>query len=160
MSDTIPTIVFDGNPAAASRPEHLKLHASLTTLDSEDWIVVPDKNRVLIVALREQRSKSGTVLTLSRSGWCHRTAMLRVLQNLPVKHDLGVISVYVTTDADEQGTNQLLSEVFTLGKRKSFNVLSAIMPTADTKQCVRCLAPTSSPSQDFVSAPVVATALS
>jgi hypothetical protein len=152
MFDSIPTITLNPNGNLSPNPEHLKLHASLTTPESEDWIVVPNKNRFLIIAMRERRSLSGRLVTFWKSGWCQRAAMLRLLRNLPEKHELGVLSVYVTTDAQAAGTHTLLSELSNLCKRKSFNVLSVILPGTDTKQCIRCLDPGSLGSRDFESA--------
>jgi hypothetical protein len=151
MSDSIPTITLNAGEGLSPNPAYLKLHASLTTPESEDWIVIPNKNKILIMAMREQRSRSGRLVTLWKGGWCHRTTMLRFLGNLPEKHELGVLSVYVTTDAEAAGTHTLLSRLSDLGKRKSFNVLSVVLPGADTKQCIRCLDPGSSSSQDFES---------
>jgi hypothetical protein len=78
--------------------------------------------------------------------------MLRLIGNLPEKHDVGVVSVYVTTDAEAVGTQSLLLELSDLGKRKSFNVLSMVLPGADTKQCIRCFHPVSSSAQTFENA--------
>ena len=153
MSDSIPTIVFDGGGKLSPNPEHLKLHASLTTPESEDWNVVPNGNRILIIAMREQRSQSGRLVSSWKGGWCHRATMLRLLGNLPEKHELGVVSVFVTNDAEAAGTHTLLSELANLGERKSFNVLSMVVPRADTKQCIKCLDPASSSSRDFERAP-------
>jgi len=155
MSDSIPTITLNANGKLSPDPAYLKLHASLTTPESEDWIVVPDKSRILIIAMREQRSRSGRLVTWWKGGWCHRTSMLRLLGNLPEKHELGVLSVYVTTDSEAAGTHTLLAELANLSKRKSFNVLSMVVPSADTKQCIWCLDPASSNSQDFERAPFV-----
>jgi hypothetical protein len=127
MSDSIPTITLNGDGKLSPNPKHLKLHASLTAPESEDWMVIPNKNRTLIIAMRD----------------------------LPEKHELGVLSIYVTTDAEAAGTHTLLSKLSDLGKRKSFNVLSVVLPRADTKQCIRCLDPVSSSSQDFEGAPFV-----
>jgi hypothetical protein len=146
MSHSIPTITLTG---ITSNPEFLKLHASLTTPESEDWIVVPNKDQIFSIAMREKRSLSGRLVTLWKSGWWNRSGMLRYLSNLPERHELGVLSVYVSTDAEVVGTHSLLSELASLGKRKSFNLLSMILPGADTKQCIRCLDPASSNSQDF-----------
>jgi hypothetical protein len=154
MSDSIPTITFDG---LTPNPEFLKLHAALTTPESEDWILVPNKNQIFSTAMREKRSLSGRLVTLWKSGWWNRFGMLQYLGNLPEKHELGVLSVYVTTDAEAVGTHSLLSELASLGKRKSFNILSMILPGADTKQCMRCLDPASSNSRDFVRAPFMIT---
>ena len=155
MSNSIPTITLNGDGKLSPNPKHLKLHASLTTPESEDWIVIPNNNRILIIAMREQRSRSGRLVTSWKGGWCHRTAMLRLLGKLPEKHELGVVSVYVTTDAEAAGTHTLLSQLCDLGKRKSFNVLSVVLPRADTKQCIRCLDPVSSSSQEFEGTPFV-----
>jgi hypothetical protein len=146
MSDSFPTITLNG---VTPNPEFLKLHASLTTPESEDWIVVPNKNQIFSMAMREKRSLSGRLVTLWKSGWWNRSGMLRYLGDLPERHELGVVSVYVSTDAEVVGTHSLLSELASLGKRKSFNLLSMILPGADTKQCLRCLDPASSNSRDF-----------
>ena len=155
MSDSIPTITLNADGKLAPDPAFLKLHASLTTPESEDWVVVPNKSKILIISMREQRSRSGRFVTSWKGGWCHRGVMLRLLGNLPETHELGVLSVYVTTDAAAAGTHKLLSELSDLGKRKSFNVLSVVLPGVDTKQCIRCLDPGSSSSQDFETAPFV-----
>jgi hypothetical protein len=152
MIDTIPTMTFNRNGKLSPDPEFLKLHASLTTPQSEDWVVVPNKNKVLIMAVREQRALSGRVASVWKGGWCHRTLMLRTLRNLPEKHELGVLSIYVTTDAQEAGTHALLSELSVLRKPKSFNILSVIFPYVDTLQCIRCFYPESLSSRDFESA--------
>ena len=149
MIDTIPTMTFKRDGKLSPDPEFLKLHASLTTPESEDWVVVPNKNKVLIMAMREQRTLSGRVASIWKGGWCHRTTMLRTLRDLPEKHQLGVMSVYVTTDAEEAGTHALLSELSILRKRKSFNVLSVVFPEVDTKQCIQCIYPESFSSRDF-----------
>jgi hypothetical protein len=147
MSDSIPTITFNG---LTPNSEFLKVHASLTTRQSEDWIVVPNKNQIFSIAMREKRSLSGRLVTLWKSGWWkNRSGMLRYLGNLPERHELGVVSVYVATDAEAVGTHSLLSELASLGKRKSFSVLSMVLPGADTNQCIRCLDPASSGSRDF-----------
>jgi hypothetical protein len=146
MSDSFPTITLNG---VTPNPEFLKLHASLTTPESEDWIVVPNKNQIFSMAMREKRSLSGRLVTFWKSGWWNRSGMLRYLGDLPERHELGVVSVYVSTDAEVVGTHSLLSELASLGKRKSFNLLSMILPGADTKQCLRCLDPASSNSRDF-----------
>jgi hypothetical protein len=62
------------------------------------------------------------------------------------------VSVYVTTDAEAAQTPSLLLELSDLGKRKSFNVLSMVLPGADTKQCIRCLHPLSSNAHAFENA--------
>ena len=147
MSDSIPTIVFNGGGKLSPNPADLKLHASLTTPESEDWILIPNKNRILIIAMREQRLRPGRLVTWWKGGWCNRATMLRLLGNLPERHEVGVVSVYVTTDAEAVGTKSLLLELSDLGKRKSFNVLSMVLPRADTKQCIRCLYPASSSTQ-------------
>jgi hypothetical protein len=152
MSDSIPTIVFNGGGKLSPNPADLKLHASLTTPESEDWILVPNKNRILITVMREQRLRSGHLVTWFKGGWCHRATMLRLFGNLPEKHELGVVSVYVTTDAEAAQTPSLLLELSDLGKRKSFNVLSMVLSGADTKQCIRCLYPLSSNAQAFENA--------
>jgi hypothetical protein len=146
MPHSIPTITLNG---ITPSPEFLKLHASLTTPESEDWIVVPNKNQIFSMAMREKRSLSGRLVTLWKSGWWNRLGMLRFLGNLPERHELGVLSVYVATDAETVGTHSLLSELASLGKRKSFNILSMVLPGVDTTQCIRCLDPASSNSGDF-----------
>jgi hypothetical protein len=146
MSDSFPTITLNG---VTPNPEFLKLHASLTTSESEDWIVVPNKKQIFLMAMREKCSLSGRLITLWKSGWWNRLGMLRFLGDLPERHELGVLSVYVASDAEAVGTPSLLSELAGLGKRKSFNILSMVLPGVDTKQCIRCLDPASSNSGDF-----------
>jgi hypothetical protein len=134
----IPTITFEGREIP--NPEHLEFYGSLTSPDSEDWCVLPNKKRVLIAAFREQRLGTRT-LTLLRLGWAKRHQFLKYLRDLPARHDLGVLSVYVTTDSDEQGANSLLLEVAEISKLRSFNVLSMVMPKTDTRTAIRCMSP-------------------
>jgi hypothetical protein len=134
----IPTITFEGG--ATPNPEHLKLHKSLTSPDSQDWCVLPNKEKILIAAFREQRLGART-LTFLKLGWAKRPQFLKSLRDLPTGHDLGVLSVYVATDAEEEGANSLLLEVAKISKLRSFNVMSMIMPKTDTRTAVRCMSP-------------------
>jgi hypothetical protein len=123
-------------------PKLLDTHASLTTLDSEDWTIISDKSRVYVFAARQQTLHGDDVLVFYRAGWASRGDFLRMLRNLPEDHDLGVVSVRITTDAEASGTPSLLSKLAEIADLKGFNLLKIVLPDADTRQCIRRYTPT------------------
>lgn len=135
MSASIPSVTIY-NDKNRNNPADLDVHASLTTGNSEDWAVVPDGSRVLVLVMRQQAS-AGAELVHTRSGWASRSEFLRRLRGLPAGHDLGVVSVHVTTDAEASRTTSLLAGLSKIAEVHAFNLLKIVLPDADTKQCIR-----------------------
>jgi hypothetical protein len=148
MTDTIPTIIFGTNDSPVPSPAQLELHASLTHHKAEDWAILPVKQRLIVMAFREQMTHDG-MLTFFKGGWTRRSSLLKYLSGIQPPHDLGVLTVFVTTDAEAAGTNTLLPQLVELGRLKSFNIIKGVMTGRNTEHCVRCMEPSVAALSDF-----------
>lgn len=85
MSD-IPTIVLTQDNCLQPDPKHLELHASLTTPDAEDWVVIPGTHhRLFVCGFRERQTDRG-ISTIGKFGWCYEPSLFTMLRKLSEKN--------------------------------------------------------------------------
>ncbi len=104
------------NPAFAALA---LVHETLTTPDSEDWLVLFAGRDVHMVALREQRLSDGRPHVTAVRADTTVADFRRAVRALPDGHDLGCVSVIVPGDADIGG---LLRWLHKMARQKGFSM--------------------------------------
>jgi hypothetical protein len=146
----LPTIIMGNNRGLQPDPLQIALYNSLTTPESEDWIIIPCQKKLFLCALRDCKTEH-RVRTEGKYGWSPKSVVLDGLNRLPENNDLGVLTVYVTTDADTGEIESFLNKLIALGKMKSFNVLTMVMPRT-TDECLSAFGGASADPQRFEAA--------
>jgi hypothetical protein len=113
------------------------VHESLTTPDSEDWSVIPDRKTVHMIAYRETRG-NGQTFVFKKGGAIALSRFKQMVEGLPKDHDLGCVTVHLTADAERCGGITFFAWMREQARAKGFSLMSIHGP-ATTKEAVRVL---------------------
>jgi len=112
-------------------------HETLTSPDKEDWTVIPDGDRVHIVAFQEETV--GTKKRVFRAVFEPPMEALKTMFDKPADR-LGCVTVMILSDHETNGTADLLVLLNNAAKRWNFSLTSMAVPGAvDTAAAVRNL---------------------
>ena len=105
----------------------IAFHESLTTPDSEDWTVIPNHKVVHLTAFRETPHNDKPVVRVNY-GEAPLADFKKLVEELPVEHDLGCVCVIICRDFEETGAPELLTWLAVQAKAKSFSLTSMYGP--------------------------------
>jgi hypothetical protein len=114
------------------------LHETLTTPDSEDWLIVADRDAVHIAAIRETEHKPDATKIEQRLFLVPLAEFKRSVENLPPGHNLGCLTFIVCQDNKATGAGKLLSWLNGQARHKNFSMTS-LFGTASTKAAIRSM---------------------
>ena|SRR5215471_12632569 len=106
----------------------LKFYESLTTPDSEDWVMIVDEEQTYLAEIQEI---SGT--GYSRVIRVKTDDVFDVIRNLPADHPLGCVNLILPTDADERGVQEMRTFLSEFAAKKGFSFIETVgfVPTAE-----------------------------
>jgi len=107
----------------------------LTSADKEDWTIIPDGERVHMVAYREL---DGTAV-IAHGEPMPIGEFRKTIRTLPAKHNLGVVMVIMCSDRQKRRSVELLTWLTKMASKKNFSVTS-ICGTATTEEAVASMA--------------------
>ena len=110
------------------------LYEAMTTPDSEDWLMLVCDGTVLLTALREIDGK-----THLRSGELTVAEFKATVEALPVGSQLGLVGMYLGTDAEQHGGVALLEWLQLKAGEKGFTLISTTgeAPTVTIRERMR-----------------------
>jgi hypothetical protein len=118
------------------------LQETLTTPNSEDWILLPDRGTVHVTAFRQAESEDGTkrVVVRMRKGKGKGTLakFKHTVAGLPHGHDLGCVTIVRPRDAGD-AFGKFLAFLQRIACEKQFSLMS-IIGTATTSEAVAAFA--------------------
>jgi hypothetical protein len=120
-----------------THPAAVAYFESLTTPDSEDWMIIPDGNDVHVSAVREivhepEPQAEGRYGLTSLADFKHG------VETLPEGHGLGCVAVIVCQDFKDTGAVRLLTWLKRQAKAKGFN-LTSIHGSATTAEAIKAM---------------------
>jgi len=108
-------------------------HESLTTPDSEDWLILPERDTLHVSAFREQ-TINGKIQVNVHRGTTSIEDFKRLVTELPAKHNLGCASVIIPTDGGKRA-REFLAWLTQQSRKGKFNV-TAFVGTVTTREAV------------------------
>jgi hypothetical protein len=109
---------------------------TLTTPDSEDWVIIPRGKKVFVTAMREDRLPSGKKQTQARLGFSPTDGIKELVHSLPKDHRLGLVTITLLRDSEKFGGFELVQWFTKLAREKNFSVTSMAGP-ATTAEAIR-----------------------
>jgi hypothetical protein len=106
----------------------------LTAPDKEDWTIIPDGDRVHMVAYREH---DGTAVMMHGEP-VPMCEFRRAVRELPPGHDLGVVMAVICPDQRRRGI-ELVAWLNKMARRKGFSLMS-VHGSATTEEAVAAMA--------------------
>jgi hypothetical protein len=105
----------------------LAFQESLTTPDSEDWTIVPDREVIHLTAFRETQH-GGKPVVWTNYGEAPLADFKKLVEELPAGHDLGCVCVIICRDFEGTGASELLTWLNAQARAKSFSLTSMYGP--------------------------------
>ena len=98
-----------------------KFYGSLTTSDSEDWVMIVNGEQTYLAEIQEIAGTGHSRIIKVKT-----SDVETVVRNLPDNHRLGAVNLILPTDADERGAREMRTFLSEFAGKKNFSYVETI----------------------------------